>query len=94
VLVGLSVGRGAGDAEESLEELKRLTDTAGAEVVETLLQRRDRPDPATFLGKGKADEVRSVVRATGADTVIVDEELSPGQLRNLEELCGCKVIDR
>jgi GTP-binding protein HflX len=58
------------------------------------LQRRDRPDPATFLGKGKADEVRSVVRATGADTVIVDEELSPGQLRNLEELCGCKVIDR
>jgi len=59
-----------------------------------LLQRRDRPDPATFLGKGKADEVRSVVRATGADTVIVDEELSPGQLRNLEELCGCKVIDR
>ena len=59
-----------------------------------MLQRRDRPDPATFLGKGKADEVRSVVRATGADTVIVDEELSPGQLRNLEELCGCKVIDR
>jgi GTP-binding protein HflX len=88
------VGRGAGDAEESLEELKRLTHTAGAEVIETLLQRRDRPDPATFLGKGKADEVRSVVRATGADTVIVDEELSPGQLRNLEELCGCKVIDR
>jgi len=94
VLVGLSVGRGAGDAEESLEELKRLTHTAGAEVIETLLQRRDRPDPATFLGKGKAEEVRSVVRATGADTVIVDEELSPGQLRNLEELCGCKVIDR
>ena len=93
-MVGLSVGRGAGDAEESLEELKRLTDTAGADVVETLLQRRDRPDPATFLGKGKAEEVRSVVRATGADTVIVDEELSPGQLRNLEELCGCKVIDR
>ena len=92
--MGLSVGRGAVDAEESLEELKRLTDTAGAEVIETLLQRRDRPDPATFLGKGKADEVRSVVRATGADTVIVDEELSPGQLRNLEELCGCKVIDR
>ena len=52
-MVGLSVGRGAGDAEESLEELKRLTDTAGAEVVDTLLQRRDRPDPATFLGKGK-----------------------------------------
>ncbi|MGZ4127185.1 MAG: GTPase HflX [Actinomycetota bacterium] len=94
VLVGLSIGGRIGDAEESLEELKRLTDTAGAQVIETLVQRRDRPDPATFLGKGKADEVRSVVRATGADTVIVDEELSPGQLRNLEELCGCKVIDR
>jgi len=94
VLVGLSVRGSIGDAEESLEELKRLTDTAGAEVVETLVQRRDRPDPATFLGKGKADEVRAVVRATNADTVIVDEELSPGQLRNLEELCGCKVIDR
>jgi GTP-binding protein HflX len=92
--VGLAVGRGAGDAEESLQELVRLTGTAGAEVVETLMQRRDKPDPATFLGKGKAEEVRSVVRATGADTVIVDEELSPGQLRNLEELCGCKVIDR
>lgn len=92
--MGLSVGRGGVDAEESLEELKRLTATAGAEVIDTLLQRRERPDPATFLGKGKADEVRSVVRATGADTVIVDEELSPGQLRNLEELCGCKVIDR
>ena len=94
VLVGLSVRGSIGDAEESLEELKRLTATAGAEVVETLMQRRDRPDPATFLGKGKADEVRAVVRATAADTVIVDEELSPGQLRNLEELCGCKVIDR
>jgi GTP-binding protein HflX len=94
VLVGLSIGGRVGDAEESLEELKRLTATAGAEIVETLLQRRDRPDPATFLGKGKAEEVRRVVRATAADTVVVDEELSPGQLRNLEELCGCKVIDR
>ena len=94
MLVGLSMGGRIGDAEESLEELRRLTDTAGAEVVETLMQRRDRPDPATFLGKGKAEEVRAVVRATGADTVIVDEELSPGQLRNLEEMCGCKVIDR
>jgi GTP-binding protein HflX len=79
---------------ESLEELRRLTDTAGAEVLDALVQRRDRPDPATYLGKGKAQEVRDVVRATGADTVIVDEELSPGQLRNLEELFGCKVLDR
>jgi len=71
-----------------------LTETAGAEVIHTLMQRRHKPDPATFLGKGKAEEVRDVVKATKADTVIVDEELSPGQLRNLEEMCGCKVIDR
>lgn len=98
ILVGLSIGGNGGirgvSAEASLEELRRLTETAGAEVVDALLQRRDRPDPATFLGKGKAQEVRDVVRGTGADTVIVDEELSPGQLRNLEEIFGCKVIDR
>lgn len=78
----------------SLAELARLTDTAGAEVVGTLTQRKDKPDPATFLGSGKAEEVRDMVRATNADTVVVDEELSPGQLRSLEEICGCKVIDR
>lgn len=80
--------------EESLEELRRLTDTAGADVVDAVLQRKDRPDPATYLGKGKAQEVRDVVRGRGADTVIIDEELSPGQLRNLEEIFGCKVLDR
>ncbi len=94
VLVGLTVGGDVEEAEEHLAELERLTDTAGAQIVERLLQRRKNPDPATFLGKGKAREVREVVTATGADTVIVDEELSPGQLRNLEELCKCKVIDR
>ncbi len=94
VLVGLAGGKGAGTGDSSLGELARLADTAGAEVLESLVQRRDRPDPATFLGKGKAQQVREVVRATGADTVIVDEELSPGQLRNLEEIFGCKVIDR
>lgn len=78
----------------SLAELARLTDTAGAEVVGTLTQRKDKPDPATFLGSGKAEEVRDMVRAMNADTVVVDEELSPGQLRSLEEICGCKVIDR
>ena len=94
VLVGLSVGRDGGSAEASLEELKRLTETAGAEVIDALLHRRDKPDPATFVGKGKAQEIRDVVRGTGADTVIVDRELSPGQLRNLEEIFGCKVLDR
>jgi len=94
VLVGLSRGRDGANAEASLEELRRLAATAGAETVETVLHRRDRPDPATFIGKGKAQEVRDIVRGTGADTVILDEELSPAQLRNLEEIFGCKVIDR
>ncbi len=94
VLVGLSRGRDGAQAEASLEELRRLTETAGAEVIATLTHRRDSPDPATFLGKGKAQEVRDIVRAEQADTVIVDEELAPSQLRNLEEIFGCKVLDR
>jgi GTP-binding protein HflX len=94
VLVGLSNRRHGASAEASLEELRRLADTAGAEVVDATLHRRDKPDPATFIGKGKAQEVRDIVRASGADTVILDEELSPAQLRNLEEIVGCKVIDR
>lgn len=60
----------------------------------TVLQQRDDPDPATYLGKGKADEVKQLVQRLGADTVVLDDELSPGQLRNLEDLFGCKVIDR
>ncbi len=94
VLVGLSRGRDGAAAEASLDELARLADTAGAEVIERVLHRRDTPDPATFIGKGKAQEVRDIVRGTRADTVIVDEELSPAQLRNLEELFGRKVLDR
>src|SRR5439155_25272282 len=94
ILDGLSRGRDAAAAEASLEELQRLAETAGAEVIECVLHRRDTPDPATFIGKGKAQEVRDIVRVTGADTVILDEELSHAQLRNLEELFGCKVIDR
>ncbi|MGH2728476.1 MAG: GTPase HflX [Actinomycetota bacterium] len=94
VLVGLSRGRDGAEAESSLEELRRLTETAGAEVISSMLHRRDSPDPAAYIGKGKAQEIRDVVRAEQADTVIVDEELSPGQLRNLEEMFGCKVLDR
>src|SRR3989442_11416141 len=62
VLVGLSRGRDGASAESSLEELKRLAETAGAEVLEAVLHRRDTPDPATFIGKGKAQEVRDIVR--------------------------------
>src|SRR3712207_5113313 len=82
------------DAENSLAELKLLAETAGSQVLEGLIQRRSRPDPATYIGSGKVEELREVVIATGADTVICDGELSPAQLRNLEDRVKVKVIDR
>ena len=82
------------DAETSLYELKALAETAGCEVLEGLLQRRDKPDPKSYVGSGKAQELRDAVLQSGADTVICDGELSPGQLRALEELVKVKVIDR
>jgi GTPase len=81
-------------AENSIAELKLLAETAGSQVLEGLIQRRDRPDPATYIGRGKVAELRDVVVATGADTVICDGELTPAQLRNLEDRVGVKVIDR
>jgi GTPase len=94
ILVGVAVDGSLEEAERSLEELRRLAETAGAEVLETMLQRRARPDAGTFVGKGKARELAATVKALGADTVVMDEELSPGQLRKLEELVDAKVIDR
>jgi len=82
------------DADNAMAELKLLAETAGSQVLEGLVQRRSSPDPATFIGRGKVDEVREVVIATGADTVICDGELEPAQLRNLEDRVGVKVIDR
>jgi GTPase len=82
------------DAENSIAELKLLAETAGSVVLEGLIQRRNRPDPATYIGRGKVAELREVVIATGADTVICDGELSPAQLRNLEDQVKIKVIDR
>ncbi|MFP5283729.1 MAG: GTPase HflX [Actinomycetes bacterium] len=82
------------DAENALAELKLLAETAGSEVLEGLVQRRTRPDPATYIGSGKVTELREVVLATGADTVICDGELAPAQLRNLEDRVKVKVIDR
>jgi GTP-binding protein HflX len=81
-------------AENSIAELKALAETAGSQVLEGLIQRRDRPDPATYIGRGKVAELRDVVVATGADTVICDGELTLAQLRNLEDRVGVKVIDR
>jgi GTP-binding protein HflX len=94
ILVGVAVGGSIESTERSLEELRRLTETAGAEVVDATLQRRTRPDAGTFVGRGKVLEVAEMVKAQGADTVIMDDELSPGQLRRLEEMVDAKVIDR
>ena len=94
VLAGLWSGGTAEDAENSLVELAALAETAGSLVLEGVLQRRATPDPATFLGSGKAQELKAVVTATGADTVICDGELSPSQRRGLEDVVKVKVIDR
>ena len=94
VLVSVWTSGSQTDAENALAELKLLAETAGSQVLEGLIQRRDRPDPATYIGRGKVAEVREVVVATGADTVICDGELAPAQLRNLEDKVKVKVIDR
>ncbi|GAA4582118.1 GTPase HflX [Planotetraspora phitsanulokensis] len=94
VLVGVWTSGSVFDAENSLQELRLLAETAGSDVLEGLIQRRDKPDPATYIGSGKAIELRDIVAASGADTVICDGELTPGQLRQLEEIVKVKVIDR
>ncbi len=94
VLVGVWTEGSAADADASLAELAALAETAGSQVLEGLVQRRDKPDPSTYIGSGKAAELREVVLATGADTVICDGELSPAQLNALEKIVKVKVIDR
>ncbi len=94
VLIGVYSGGTLNDAENSMRELAALAETAGAVVLDGLLQRRPHPDPSTYFGKGKASELRDVVAATGADTVIADTELAPSQRRALEDVVGVKVIDR
>lgn len=94
VLAGVWGENTAEDAENSLRELAALAETAGSEVLDGVLQRRMKPDPGTFLGSGKAEELRDIVNATGADTVIVDSELAPSQRRALEDIVKVKVIDR
>jgi GTPase len=94
VLVGVWTTGTLVEAENSLHELARLAETAGSNVLEGLIQRRDRPDPATYIGSGKAKQVRDIVTAHGADTVICDGELTPGQLRQLEDVVKVKVVDR
>ena len=94
VLAAVWTGGTLADAENSLRELAALAETAGSTVLDGVIQRRQHPDPATFLGKGKAMELRDIVAAEGADTVICDGELAPGQRRALEDVVKVKVIDR
>src|SRR5215217_1863441 len=94
VLVSVWTNGSQATADNSIAELKALAETAGSQVLEGLIQRRDRPDPATYIGRGKVVELRDVVVATAADTVICDGELTLAQLRNLEDQVGVKVIDR
>lgn len=81
-------------ADESLDELRTLARSAGAEIVGEMLQRRDRPDPATLIGKGKLEEVVGAVASSGADVLLFDHDLTPTQQRNLENAVQCRVIDR
>ena len=95
VLVGVALaGHDADDVEAGLDELSLLVDTAGADVLARLVQRRDAPDPATFLGKGKVHELHELCLAVDADTVVFDQPLTPAQQRNLERLLGRTAIDR
>jgi len=94
VLVGIWTEGSAADAQASLTELAALAETAGSEVLEGLIQRRDKPDASTYIGSGKAAELRDIVTSTGADTVICDGELTPGQLNSLEKAVKVKVVDR
>ncbi|MFD3479968.1 MULTISPECIES: GTPase HflX [unclassified Streptomyces] len=94
VLVGVWTSGTVNDAENSLAELAALAETAGALVLDGVIQRRDKPDAATYIGSGKALELRDIVLETGADTVVCDGELSPGQLIHLEDVVKVKVVDR
>jgi GTP-binding protein HflX len=95
VLVGVTrPGEDDEDTDRHLDELALLVDTAGADAVARVVQRRHNPDPATYLGSGKVDELKELSEAVDADTVVFDDELSPAQQRNLEKLLGRTAIDR
>jgi GTP-binding protein HflX len=94
-LVGIKLsGTGESEARRSLEELGLLTETAGSEVVDSQLIRRGTPDPATFVGRGKTEELAAVTRGLDIDVVVLDNDLTPAQQRNLQQAFGCDVVDR
>jgi GTP-binding protein HflX len=95
VLVGMAgEGRTADDLEADLDELALLVDTAGADPIDRVVQRRDRPDPATYLGSGKVEELKILCNALDCDTVVFDDDLSPAQQYNLEKALGRTALDR
>ncbi|MDO5732713.1 MAG: GTPase HflX [Eubacteriales bacterium] len=96
ICFGLGVGRDQTEEvlSRSLDELAELARSCGAEVLGTMAQRRNRIDPSTYLGQGKVEELKDLAEALGANLLICDDELSPAQLRNLEDICKMKVIDR
>ncbi|MGD9873035.1 MAG: GTPase HflX [Kiritimatiellia bacterium] len=95
LLVGVSIGQAREwEIRDSLEELARLAATDGVEVVHSIICRRPKPDPGYYIGRGKAEEIRSLAELHGASCIIFDEDLSPAQARNLEELIGLPVLDR
>lgn len=94
VLVGVWTSGSRADADRSMRELARLAETAGSVVLDGVIQRRAAADPATYIGSGRAADLRELVAEVGADTLVVDGELSPGQLRQLETVTGVKVVDR
>ena len=93
ILAGVSTGE-ADDTENSLKELEELVKTAGAATLAKVIQNRERVHPGTYLGKGKIEEVREMALELGATGIVCDDELSPAQMRNLEDALGMKVMDR
>ena len=93
ILVGVSEQEGD-DAEDSVTELAELVKTAGATVVGTLIQKRETIHPGTYVGTGKVEEIAQLIAQTGATGIVCDDELSPAQLRNLENMLDTKVMDR
>ncbi len=95
MIVGMQLpGRTRDEVEASLDELTSLLETAGGEVVDRVTQRRDAPDPATYIGRGKVEQLRELVAAHGADALVFDDELAPAQQRTIEEIVRQKVLDR
>ena len=94
ILVGVWTHGTTAEIEANMQELAALAETAGSEVVEMLYQKRDKPDPGTYIGSGKVSELKDIVLSTGVDTVVCDGELSPGQMIALEKALDVKVIDR